>query len=741
MTELQHAWHALDLRTLEYALRMSSYVTEALESSDVTTLVRQCSEIFLRIQDDLTVTQDGRALHEYNRYVRDVLGRALSALCAISALHKNEGYLTPYRSIRHILDSSVPSAEKYRCLLVEFMEALQPARVGYFPEAYSSTSVGRVRTVIMRNATQLYICSTTHDRYINQLHECLLKILEKVPFLLATCERILLVRELLARISDINAPQPASAHAESLQLRYLDLVTKIDLALSRRSEIAALGGVQEPEMSLPYVAKLFEIICSISITNLVQHRTEYPGLRATLEQLVQLGRDIASSGFLNAEQSVIFGEVHLPLVERMRELCKHIDKYTKYATQGRNAEAMQKWHGEIMPLLRMVSGLTHAAQVSEEDDTHGSGEIFRKVRLKPICQPSVTTPQNSSDIARHKYRRRCVDRFYSGLSHLMCNVHFLDSVMGQLDAKISRLCLDAGTGYDNILSGSPSGDRLTESVYCYLATLQGTTQVTVGNVANSNALIDTTAALLSHALVMLDGHHISRTRGSSVQEQHNHAQSMVCGSDAESVRKLRYLAKLRQHMASCALVAPPKRQSAHADTLYIDTQSHFLAGVLDEGVPIAQELYPTFSAVTCTHYLDTPPVVQEMPLPREIPGTAARTQYVAHESTARDMSIRGAVRSGTRLTHCMPRESVIKNAHEFPSMQEYITTHATGHASSPGYTVSADSGASGQSAVPVTAYLDGIECSGNSLGNSSPTSSPQVAHTLQHHGHGYTALW
>ena len=607
LTELHNARDFLDLKTLEYSARTSNYIADTLSSSELTALRKQCAETFAEIRINLVTTNNTHALNKYNKYVKDVLARALSALYAIISLHRNKQYSTPYQSISRILASSIPNAEKYMLLLMEFMEALQPTIVRRFPESYTGMPVGRVRTAIMRNATQSYIHGAEHDKYIGQLHECLLKILDKMPLLLATCERITLVRGLLARISDIpNVNEQScqrSAHAESLQLQYLNFATKTALSLRHRSQIAALSNVQEPEMSLPYVAKLFEIICSTAVSNLVQHRTEYPGLRATSEQLVCLGRDIAASGFLNAEQLAAFSEVHLPLVEQLRELCKHMDKYTKYAARGWHREAAQKWHKEIVPLLHRVSGLAHAAQVSEENATQSDNEIFCKVRLKPICQTN-TPPQNLQDLSRYKYHRRCIDRFHSGLSHLMCNVHLLDGVMIQLDKKISRMCQDAGIR-NRVLT---IGDGLTTSVHQYLGTLQGAAHMETGAVANSHTLIEAAAALLSHALVMLDGHHISRAPGSPVQEQHDHMQSTACGSTAESAYKLRYLAELRQHMASCALMAPPRQQFVYIGASCISMQSHLPASTF-ESTSITQASYPSF-ATERDHVSGTVPPVQ-----------------------------------------------------------------------------------------------------------------------------------
>ncbi|MFV9881264.1 MAG: hypothetical protein AB8U31_00180 [Anaplasma ovis] len=706
LTQLRNARDSLDLKTLEYSARMSNYVAETLSNSELTALRKQCADTFAEIRINLVTANNTRALNKYNKYVRDVLARALSALYAIISLRRNKQYSTPYQSISHILASGAPDAEKYMLLLMEFMEAIRPTKVKRFPESYTGTSVGRVRTAIMQNVTQLYVRGAEHDKYISQLHECLLKILDKMPFLLATCERITLVRGLLAHISDIpNVDEPSrqrSAHAESLQLQYLDFITKTALSLRCRSKIAALGSVQEPEMSLPYVAKLFEIIFSTTISNLVRHRTEYPGLRATSEQLVCLGRDIAASGFLNAEQLATFSEIHFPLVEQLRELCKHMDKYTDYAARGWHREAVQKWHKEIVPLLHRVSDLAHAAQVPEENDTQSGNEIFRKVRLKPICQTN-TPPQNPRDLSRYKYHRRCIDRFYNGLSHLMCNVHFLDGVMIQLDEKISHMCQSAGIR-NRVLT---SGDSLTTSVHHYLGTLQGVAHTETGTVANSHTLIETASALLSHALVMLDGHHISRTPGSPAQEQHDYMQSTVYSPTAESAYKLRYLAELKQHMASCALMAPPRQQSAYVGASCISMQSHLPGTSSSTYITQASHLP---SATERKHTSSMLQSVQGIAVPQVQQNVATQHANVAQCGTDPE-------------SHA--GEGVTGNVRGFQNIQEQARMSVTGYAP-PQHAVQTASGTSGQSGATPHCGNTNLFGSGTFVGN--PTQL-QAAHT------------
>ncbi|AAV86278.1 hypothetical protein AM136 [Anaplasma marginale str. St. Maries] len=701
LTELRNARDSLDLKTIEHAARMSSYVAETLSNSELTDLRKQCAETFTEIRINLVTTNNTPALNSYNKYVKDVLARALSALYATIALHRNKQYSTPYKSISRILASGVPNAEKYMLLLMEFTEALRPTRVKCFPESHTGTSVGRVRTTIMQNVTQLYVHGAEHDQYVGRLHECLLKILDKTPFLLATCERITLARALLARISDIlNVDEPSrqgSAHEESLQLQYLDFVTKTALSLRHRSKIAASCGAQEPEMSPLYVAKLFEIICSTTISSLMRHRTEYPGLRATSEQLVCLGRDIAASGFLNAEQLAVFSEVHLPLVEHLRGLCKQMDKYTRYASQGWYREAAQKWHKEIVPLLRGVSVLAHAAQVPEENDTQGGDKIFQKVRLKPICQLNIL-PTNSHDIARYKYHRRCIDRFYSGLLHLMCNVHFLDSVMIQLDEKISRMCRDSGTRYAALDS-----DTLTTSIHRYLGTLQGATHTAAGEVTNSHTLIETAAALLSHALVMIDGHHMSRTPGSSAYEQHNHMQSTIRSSVIESEHKFRHLAELKRHMASCALMAPPKKPSAHLESLCINMQSRSPSGTF-ESAPVTQ----------ASHVPSMPPLAQGIAAPQVAQNVA--TQY----TNAAQYGAGPESRAGG---------SVTGNAHGFQNMQAHATTYVAGYVPSQ-HAVQTASGTRGQSGAISYHGNTGFSGSGAFAGNPAPLQAAHASYTV-----------
>ncbi|ACM48987.1 hypothetical protein [Anaplasma marginale] len=705
LTELRNARDSLDLKTIEHAARMSSYVAETLSNSELTDLRKQCAETFTEIRINLVTTNNTPALNSYNKYVKDVLARALSALYATIALHRNKQYSTPYKSISRILASGVPNAEKYMLLLMEFTEALRPTRVKCFPESHTGTSVGRVRTTIMQNVTQLYVHGAEHDQYVGRLHECLLKILDKTPFLLATCERITLARALLARISDIlNVDEPSrqgSAHEESLQLQYLDFVTKTALSLRHRSKIAASCGAQEPEMSPLYVAKLFEIICSTTISSLMRHRTEYPGLRATSEQLVCLGRDIAASGFLNAEQLAVFSEVHLPLVEHLRGLCKQMDKYTRYASQGWYREAAQKWHKEIVPLLRGVSVLAHAAQVPEENDTQGGDKIFQKVRLKPICQLNIL-PTNSHDIARYKYHRRCIDRFYSGLLHLMCNVHFLDSVMIQLDEKISRMCRDSGTRYAALDS-----DTLTTSIHRYLGTLQGATHTAAGEVTNSHTLIETAAALLSHALVMIDGHHMSRTPGSSAYEQHNHMQSTIRSSVIESEHKFRHLAELKRHMASCALMAPPRQQSAYVGASCISMQSHLPGTSSSTYITQASHLP---SATERKHTSSMLPSVQGIAVPQVQQNVATQHANAAQYGAGPESRAGG---------------SVTGNAHGFQNMQAHATTYVAGYVPSQ-HAVQTASGTRGQSGA--ISYHGNTGFSGSETFVGNPTQL-QAAHT------------